>query len=70
MLSKDWKKIVRKAWSIRLMVLAGLLSAAEVILPMFSDQFPRNVFAVLSLIAIAGGFVTRLMAQKEFSNDA
>lgn len=68
-LLNDWKHVLRKAWSIRLTILAGLLSAAEVILPLFVDTLPRGIFSILTLIAVAGAFIARLIAQKEFSND-
>ena len=64
-LKPDWKTIVRRAWSVRLMVLAALLSGAEVILPLFSQAMPRNLFAALSFVAVAGAFVARLLVQKE-----
>jgi hypothetical protein len=66
----EWKKIIRKAWSVRLMVLAGLLSGCEVILPLYSEAIPRNAFAVLSMLAIAGGFIARLVAQKGMNDGA
>lgn len=65
-LAANWSHILRRAWSIRLMILAGLLSGVEVILPMFPDCCPRGVFAGLSLVIIAGAFVARLAAQKGF----
>lgn len=49
------------------MLLAGLLSGAEVALPLFSDTIPRNLFALLSLLTIGGAFVARLVAQKGLS---
>lgn len=61
----NWKDILKRAWSIRLMLLAGLLSGCEVILPLFIDAMPRNVFAILSLLAVSGAFVSRLVAQKD-----
>lgn len=60
----NWKELVRRAWSIRLMILAGVLSGCEVILPFFSEEIPRNLFAVLSFVAVAAAFVARLVAQK------
>lgn len=63
----EWKRIVRKAWSIRFMALAGLLTGLEVVLPFISDAIPRGVFAGMSFIAVGGGFVARLIAQKEAS---
>ncbi len=59
----EWKWLVRKAWSIRLVVLAGLLSGCEVVLPLFVDSLPRHVFAVLSILAAIGAGVARVMAQ-------
>jgi hypothetical protein len=60
----NWREILRKAWSIRLMLLAGLLTGCEVILPLFTDTMPRNVFAILSMLAVSGAFISRLVAQK------
>jgi hypothetical protein len=67
-LTPSWKLIVRKAWSIRLLVLAGLLSGVEVILPFFADSLPRGLFAALSFTAVAMAFIARLVAQKEFGD--
>jgi hypothetical protein len=61
----NWKDIVRKAWSIRLMVLAGVLSAVEVVLPLFADSIPRGTFAALSGVTVAAAFVARLVAQQD-----
>lgn len=61
----NWKQIVRKAWSVRFMILAGVLSGCEVILPLFSDVIPRNTFAVLSMLAVSAAFVSRIVAQKD-----
>lgn len=66
-LAPDWRRILRRAWSIRLMLLAGLLSGAEVVLPLFVDALPRNLFAGLSLLTIGGAFVARLVAQQGLS---
>lgn len=63
----DWRQILRRAWSIRLMLLAGLLSGAEVVLPLFGDSLPRALFAALSLLAVMGAFVARLVAQQGLS---
>lgn len=60
----EWKIILRKAWSIRLMLFAGLLSGAEVVLPLFADAIPRGLFAGLSIFVICGAFVSRIVAQK------
>jgi hypothetical protein len=61
----NWKEILRKAWSIRFMVIAALLSGIEIVLPMFADQFPRNTFATLSFIFVGAAFVSRIVAQRD-----
>ena len=67
-LSADWKKIVKKAWSVRLLVIAGLLSGVEIILPLLVGSFPKGVFAALSFVITAAAFVARIVAQKGFDN--
>ena len=69
MLAHDWKDILRKAWSIRLMILAGVLSGVEVVLPLFMHDLPRGLFAVLSMMTISAAFITRLMAQRNMRDD-
>jgi hypothetical protein len=64
-LADDWRTILRKAWSIRFIILAGILSGVEVILPFFSDAIPRGPFAALSFAAVAAAFVARIVAQKD-----
>ena len=51
------------------MVLAFVFTVAEVMLPFFSDAVPKNLFAIASGLAVAGAFVTRLIAQKELKDD-
>lgn len=65
-LHDEWATIMRKAWSVRMMVVAFVLSAAEVILPFFDETLPKGIFAALSGLTVAGAFVARLVAQKEF----
>ena len=66
-LDTEWKRIVRHAWSIRFIVIAGLLSGAEIVLPMFSDVIPRNIFAGLSILAVIAGLYSRLVYQRSIS---
>lgn len=63
----NWREVLRKAWSVRLMILAAVLSGVEVALPFFGDSLPRGVFALLSMLVVGGAFVARLMAQKGLS---
>lgn len=65
--SDNWQTLIRKAWSVKFMVLAFLLTMAEVMLPFFSDAVPPRTFALLSGLAVAGAFVSRLIAQKDMA---
>ena len=61
-----WRLVLRRAWSIRLIVLAGLLSGLDAALPYFEGLsfIPQQLFAVLTLIVSAAAFVARIIAQK------
>ncbi|KPH80535.1 hypothetical protein [Bosea vaviloviae] len=65
----NWKRVLKHAWSIRLIILAGLLSGAEIALPLLDGLLPvpKGVFAGLSFVATAGAFVARLVAQESVS---
>jgi hypothetical protein len=64
-LASNWRDILAKAWSVKFIILAGLLTAAEVVLPLFFDAIPRNLFAVLIGITTAAALVARLIAQQD-----
>jgi hypothetical protein len=70
MLRHDWKKVLTKAWSIRLIAIAFLLTAVEVAFGIFGAPMwiPAGLFAALSGLVSAGAFVARLYAQKEFKD--
>ena len=70
-LATNWRAVLRYAWSIRLLVVAGILSGAEIALPLVQDllPIPRGVFAGLSAAATAAAFVARLVAQQSVSGD-
>jgi len=61
----NWKEIIRKAWSIRFIAMAGLLSGFEVILPLFHEDIPRHIFASLSLFFVTAAFIARIVAQRD-----
>lgn len=65
----DWKRVLKKAWSIRLMLLAGILTGCETILPLYADSLPRGLFAVLSMAVIVLAMMARLVAQKGMHDD-
>ncbi len=65
----DARRVLRYAWSIRLMVIAFVFSGAEIALPLLDGLLPvpRLVFAGLSFLATGGAFVARLVAQESVS---
>lgn len=67
-LHRQWKKIVRRAWSVRLMCVAAILQGAEVVMPMFIDKVPHKyqaAFGIATVFAIAGAFLARIIKQKD-----
>ena len=61
----NWKQIVRKAWSVRFMMMAAILSACEVVLPLYEDTVPKNLFASLSFFFVTAAFIARIVAQRD-----
>ncbi len=61
----NWREVLRYAWSIRLLVLAGLLSGIEVALPLIAGvlPIPPGIFAGLSFFVVMLAFIARLVAQ-------
>lgn len=67
---ENWRLLLRRAWSVRLMLLAAALSGAEVAFPLaFADILPVGVFAVLSFLVTAGAMVARVVAQDGVHNE-
>ena len=61
----NWQDILKKAWSIRFIALAALLTGLEVLLPFFNESVPKNLFAALSFACVSAAFVARLVAQRD-----
>lgn len=62
-------RVFKRAWSIRLILLAGLFSGLEIALPII-DQWlylPRGLFAGLSGFTSMAALVSRLVAQQSVS---
>ena len=64
----EWKTVARRAWSVRLAAVAGLMGGIEGILPLFTDAIPRGIFAMLTVLASIGAMVARLVSQENMSN--
>ncbi len=70
MLVRNWRAVLRSAWSVRLLAVAGILSGIEVALPLLDGYLliPPRLFAGLSGITACVAFVARLIAQKDVSD--
>ena len=68
-LEEEWRHIVKKAWSFRLLLAAGILSGIEIILPMFETSFPRGVFAAISFVVTCSALVARVVAQPKMDDE-
>lgn len=67
----DWRRVLRHAWSLRLILIAALLSGVEVALPLVGGflQIPAGLFALLSFLVTGAAFVARLVAQPKMKGD-
>lgn len=66
----DWRDVLRRAWSVRLMALAAVLSGVEVVLPLFADAFPRNMFAALSFVVVLAAMGARFVSQPRMHDES
>lgn len=68
----NWRSVLKRAWSIRLLLLAGILSGLEVALPLVGPSLPFSpeARAATLFIVVAAAFVARLLAQRDGPGDA
>jgi hypothetical protein len=52
-----------------LIILAILLSCAEVAIPYFQDAIPKGVFAALSVVVTGAAWFVRVKVEKEILDD-
>lgn len=64
-LYENWHEILRRAVSIKLIILAGFFAGCEVALAIAGDMwFAPGTLAALSAAASCGALISRLVAQK------
>ena len=59
----NWRAVLGKAWSVRLMLTAALLTGIEAILPFFTPHEPSLWFAVATFATVCAALVARFVAQ-------
>lgn len=67
----DWRRVLRYAWSIRLLLAAAILSGLEVALPYLGDIFPIPIgaFAAVTFIVTVLALIMRIISQKAFRDE-
>lgn len=63
-LAPEWKRIARRAWSMRFAALSVVLGVLELV-PLLDGFLPPRTFAVLSLLSGVATLVARLVHQPE-----
>ena len=71
MLVPNWRRVLRYGWSVRLMVLAAVLTGLEAVLPMISDLLAVRTWwlTVITFLVIVGAFIARFLVQQKVSGE-
>ena len=65
----DAQKVLRKAWSVRLMLLAGVLSGFEAITAFIQPDEPPAWWALLVFAVTMGALIARFVAQRNMRDE-
>jgi len=67
----NWRRVLRYAWSIRLILLAAVLSGLEIALPLLDGviDIPRGWLAAACFAATMAALIARFIAQKSVSGE-
>lgn len=66
MLLPDWKDILTRAWSVKCLTLAAVVSGCETIVQLSgASLFPPAVASAVTGLLAAVGILARVLAQKE-----
>jgi hypothetical protein len=67
----DWRRVLRHAWSVRLLALSFFFSGLEAALAVLAGEppIPRGTFAVLSFVTTVLAALFRFISQKEFRDE-
>lgn len=70
-LHRDWKKILKNSWNVRIVAAAVVLSGVEAFVPFLPAlmSVPPGVMAALTPITLMAALVARLIAQKTISGE-
>jgi len=65
----DWKRVLRRAWSVKFSLLATALTGAAAALPVFMDQVPPTWFLLLCTFVPLAAAVARLVDQPRMHDE-
>jgi len=65
----EWRRLLTRAWSMRLWALSVILGSLELALPLVQDVVPPKAFAALALVAGIAGMVARVIPQPDLHGD-
>lgn len=64
-LDRDWRRILSRAWSVRLIILAGILTGIEAALPFFETAIRPGIFAAATGLTAVAALWARISVQKD-----
>lgn len=72
-LKPHWTHVLKRAWSVRFMAMAMLLSFGEIVLPVlhdhhFLDWLPGGTFSLLALFMTCAALFSRFIWQKHLND--
>ena len=65
----DWKRVARKAWSVKFALLAAVLGAAEVGVQLFAAVRPTPYLAMAAAVCSLAASIARLVAQPRMHDE-
>lgn len=64
-----WRRFLRYAWSVRLILIAGFLAGLQSILPLLADVVPPRWLAPLTFLTVMAALVAQFIVQQKISGD-
>lgn len=64
----NWRDILTRAWSIRFIIIAAILSGLEAGFALISPDaygIPQGTYAAVSFVATVAAFIARFIVQKD-----
>lgn len=65
----DWKKVFRKAWSVRLALLSAVLSGVEIGVQLLASARPTPYFAMAAAVSSMAAGIARVVSQPKMHDE-